>query len=85
MRRLLKLLTLNGIVMCSLMLTLGCSAKQESIQTPPEVWLQEIPVPKMKGPTNNDLLQFALETEKVALQLNNNVKSLRDWYGLSSK
>ncbi len=39
----------------------------------------------MKGPTNNDLLQFALETEKVALQLNSNVKSLRDWYGISAK
>ena len=39
----------------------------------------------MKGPTNSDLLQYALNTEKVALQLNNNVKSLREWYGLDTK
>ena len=47
---------------------------------PPAVLMQEVPVPRLTGTTNKDLLDFALGAEAAALKLNYNMGCLREWY-----
>ena len=46
---------------------------------PPVVLLQEVPEPKMRGKTNADLLNWALELREALRLANSDKAALRKW------
>ncbi len=47
--------------------------------TPPAVYLQDVPEPRMRGKTNGDLLAWALELRAAVRLGNADKKALREW------
>ena len=46
---------------------------------PPAVYLQDVPEPQMRGRTNGDLANWALELREALRQSNGDKKALREW------
>ncbi len=47
--------------------------------TPPAVYLQDVPEPRMRGKTNGDLLAWALELREAVRMGNADKKAMREW------
>ena len=48
---------------------------------PPAALLQDVPEPKLRGKTNADLVEWALQLREAVRLLNSDKAALRDWVG----
>ena len=71
-----------GLILTCLSLLSACSAKPcppARALRPPAVYLQEAPEPELKGGTNADLAQWALDLRAALRLANSDKRALREW------
>ncbi len=70
-------LTLCALTACLSACAADCPPPRPAI--PPAVYLQDVPEPQMRGRTNGDLANWALEVRQALRQSNSDKAALRAW------
>lgn len=52
---------------------------------PPAAYLQEVPLPALKGKTNGDIVDWAIKTQAAARQGNKDKARIREWIAEQAK
>jgi len=68
-------------MICALTVFSACSTKCPPVRpmSPPVLLLQQVPEPKMRGKTNGDLLNWAIELREALRLANSDKRALQGW------